>query len=65
MRAREDVASILDEALAAGGAILKPAEDAFWGGHSGYFADPEGYPWEVAWNPHFTILEDGTVRIPD
>jgi catechol 2,3-dioxygenase-like lactoylglutathione lyase family enzyme len=64
VRAREEVAPVLDEARAAGGTILKPAEDAFWGGHSGYFADPDGHPWEVAWNPHFTILEDGTIRIP-
>ena len=35
--------------------IVKPAEDTFWGGYSGYFADPEGYLWEVAWNPHFWI----------
>jgi catechol 2,3-dioxygenase-like lactoylglutathione lyase family enzyme len=64
VRAREDVAPVLDEARAAGGTILKPAADAFWGGHSGYFADPDGHPWEVAWNPHFTILEDGAIRIP-
>jgi hypothetical protein len=55
---------VLDEARAAGGTILKPAEGAFWGGYSGYFADPDGHAWEVAWNPHFFILEDGTIRIP-
>ena len=48
---------------AAGATILKPAEDAFWGGYSGYFADPDGHPWEVAWNPEWTLLEDGSVRL--
>jgi catechol 2,3-dioxygenase-like lactoylglutathione lyase family enzyme len=64
VRAREDADRVLDEARAAGGTILKPAEDAFWGGYSGYFADPDGHLWEVAWNPQFAILDDGTIRIP-
>ncbi|HEX4508142.1 MAG TPA: VOC family protein [Alphaproteobacteria bacterium] len=64
VRERADVDKVLDEARAAGAAILKPAEEAFWGGYSGYFADPDGHPWEVAWNPGFTILEDGSVRLP-
>jgi catechol 2,3-dioxygenase-like lactoylglutathione lyase family enzyme len=45
----------------AGGRILKPAAKAFWGGYSGYFADPDGHPWEVAHNPFCTINPDGTV----
>jgi uncharacterized protein len=64
VRAREDVGRVLDEAEAAGGIILKPAEDVFWGGYSGYFADPDGHPWEVAWNPHFPLAEDGTIHLP-
>jgi len=64
-RSREEVASALAEAQAAGARILKPAEEAFWGGYSGYFADPDGFPWEVAWNPSFAILEDGSLRLPD
>ena len=55
VRAREEVDALLDEAVAAGATLVKPAEDTFWGGYSGYFADPEGYLWEVAWNPHFWI----------
>ena len=55
VRTRTDVDRTLDEAQAAGGAILKPAQDVFWGGYSGYFADPDGYLWEVAFNP-FTDL---------
>ena len=54
---------MLAEAKAAGARILKPAEDAFWGGYTGYFADPDGHPWEVAWNPEWTIADDGGVRL--
>jgi uncharacterized protein len=52
-RTRAEVDAILTEAKAAGATIQKPAEEAFWGGYSGYFADPDGFLWEVAWNPHF------------
>jgi uncharacterized glyoxalase superfamily protein PhnB len=41
-----------------------PAQDAFWGGRTGYFADPDGHLWEVAWNPHFAIAEDGALKLP-
>jgi catechol 2,3-dioxygenase-like lactoylglutathione lyase family enzyme len=62
-RSREEVDAVLAEAEAAGAKILKPAEDAFWGGYTGYFADPDGHPWEVAWNPGWTIAADGSVRL--
>jgi uncharacterized protein len=62
-RSREEVDAVLAEAAAAGATILKPAEDAFWGGYSGYFADPDGHPWEVAWNPEWTLADDGSVRL--
>lgn len=65
VREKVQVAAILAEADAAGGRIVKPAQDVFWGGHSGYFADPDGHLWEVAWNPHLPILADGSVRFPD
>ena len=58
-RMRDDVAKVLKHAEAAGATIVKQAEDVFWGGHSGYFADPEGHLWEVAWNPHTPLDEDG------
>jgi predicted lactoylglutathione lyase len=64
VRERVDVDRVLAEAHAAGGAILKPAQDVFWGGYSGYFADPDGHAWEVAWNPHFPLAEDGTLALP-
>ena len=44
---------VLAEVEAGGGRIVKPAQRADWGGYSGYFADPDGVLWEVAWNPHF------------
>jgi catechol 2,3-dioxygenase-like lactoylglutathione lyase family enzyme len=58
------VVASLDAAVAAGGTLLKPAVAADWGGFSGYFADPDGHPWEVAFNPFFPIGEDGRIRIP-
>ncbi|MGA8525743.1 MAG: VOC family protein [Candidatus Sulfotelmatobacter sp.] len=64
-RSRNEVDSVLKEAQAAGAKILKPAQEAFWGGYSGHFSDPDGFLWEVAWNPGFAIAEDGSIRIPD
>ena len=62
-RTREEVDAVLDEAVAAGAKVLKPAQDAFWGGYSGYFADLDGHAWEVAWNPDWTIADDGSVSL--
>ena len=62
-RTRDEVDAVMAEAAAAGGTILKPASDAFWGGYTGCFADPDGHPWEVAWNPDWTLHEDGSVRL--
>jgi uncharacterized glyoxalase superfamily protein PhnB len=56
---------LLAEAERAGGTLVKPAEEKVWGGYSGYFADPDGHLWEVAWNPHFKLEPDGTIRLPD
>ena len=63
-RSKEDVDRVLEDAAKAGAKILKPAEEVFWGGYSGYFADPDGHPWEVAWNPFFPLSEDGRVELP-
>ncbi len=52
---REEVDATLTQAAAAGASIVKPAQDTSWGGYAGYFADPEGHLWEVAWNPHMRI----------
>jgi len=64
-RNREEVDAVLTEAKNVGAKILKPAQEAFWGGYSGYFADPDGFLWEVAWNPFFPIAADGAIQIPD
>ncbi len=65
VRSKTEVDALLAEAERAGGRILVPAEDKFWGGYSGYFADPDGHPWEVAWNPFFPLLEDGSLQLPE
>lgn len=52
---REDVDKVLMEAEKAGGNIINKAKDVEWGGYSGYFADPDGFLWEVAWNPIFDL----------
>ena len=62
-RNRAEVDSVLKEAEAAGATIVKSAEDASWGGYSGYFRDPDGHLWEIAWNPFFPIAEDGTITL--
>jgi predicted lactoylglutathione lyase len=62
--ARADVDRVLDQAVSAGGRLLKPAQDVFWGGYSGYFSDLDGHVWEIAWNPHFELGADGAVRLP-
>ena len=62
--AAEDVAPFLDAVVAAGGSLLKPATVTDWGGTSGYAADPDGHPWEIAHNPHFPIDAEGRVHIP-
>lgn len=62
---KEQVSRLLQEAEAAGAKIVKEAQDVFWGGHSGYFADPDGHLWEVAWNPYVSLAEDGSLELPD
>jgi uncharacterized protein len=64
-RTRAEVDAVLAEAKSAGARIQKPAEEAFWGGYSGYFADPDGFLWEVAWNPHFPIAKNGSIQLPE
>lgn len=64
-RTRDEVDAVLAEAEAAGATIVKPAEEAFWGGYSGYFRDPDGHLWEVAWNPGFVLADDGSITLPE
>jgi catechol 2,3-dioxygenase-like lactoylglutathione lyase family enzyme len=63
VRSPEDVAVLLADAERAGGRIVRPAGQAEWGGTTGAFADPDGYVWEVAHNPGWTLDEAGAVTI--
>lgn len=63
VRSREEADAVLAEAVAAGGTLLKPAHETDWGGYSGYFADPDGHAWEVAWNPGWRMDADGGVHL--
>ncbi len=54
-RSREEVDAVLHLVEPLGARIVKPAQDVFWGGYSGYFADPDGHLWEVAWNPFWEL----------
>ncbi len=63
VRCASDVDAVLDEARRAGGTIVRPAALADWGGTSGAFADLDGYVWEVAHNPGWTLAADGAVHI--
>jgi catechol 2,3-dioxygenase-like lactoylglutathione lyase family enzyme len=58
------VDAAMEQAIAAGGRLVKPAQDAFWGGYTGYFADPDGHLWEVAYNPHFPLDAQGNIQLP-
>lgn len=58
---KDQVAAVLAQAERAGGTIVKPAQDVFWGGHSGYFSDLDGYYWEVAWGPMFSFDANGAL----
>jgi catechol 2,3-dioxygenase-like lactoylglutathione lyase family enzyme len=55
VHSKEAVDNVIEQALASGATLLKPAADTFWGGYSGYFSDPDSHPWEVAWNPYFPL----------
>ena len=61
---KEGVDSVLAEAVEAGATILKEAQEIFFGRH-GFFADPDGFVWEVAWNPSFPMAADGSIELPE
>ena len=63
VRSPAEVDAVLAAAAAAGARIARPGAATFWGGYSGAFVDPEGHPWEVAHNPHWTLAEDGSVSL--
>jgi len=63
VRSPQEVDAVIEEARAAGGTVTREPAATFWGGYSGVFCDPDGYPWEVAHNPHWTLADDGSVRL--
>jgi uncharacterized protein len=60
-----EVDAAMEKAEAAGARILKPGTKTFWGGYNGYFADPDGHLWEIAFNPHWHLSEEGRLTLPD
>jgi uncharacterized protein len=63
-RSAKEVDDVIEEARAAGATIGREPGETFWGGYSAVFIDPDGYPWEVAHNPNWTIEADGSVTLP-
>lgn len=59
------VVATINDALAAGASLARAPEAAPWGGFRGYFADPDGFLWEVCWNPFFALDDDGSVELPE
>jgi uncharacterized protein len=64
-RSRGEVETLVAEAVAAGGKLLKGANETEWGGYVAYFADPDGHPWEITHAPMFVPAADGTIEIPE
>ncbi len=60
-----EVDAAFDLALSAGATLLKRPERVFWGGYSGYFADPDGHVWELAMNPFWPLGPEGTLTLPE
>ncbi|HEV2125017.1 MAG TPA: VOC family protein [Chloroflexota bacterium] len=57
VKSREEVDAVMEQAEEAGATITDPPHDRFWGGYSGYFQDPDGHLWEIAWNPQWEVEE--------
>lgn len=55
VNSKKEVDEVMAQAEKAGAKVTKPAEDTFWGGYAGYFQDPDGHLWEIAWNPAWKI----------
>lgn len=61
---RDEVDAVMDQAARAGATIIKPAAETFYGGYAGYFADPNGHVWEIAWNPDMLPANEGDSEQP-
>ena len=62
---KEEVIAVIECARSAGANVIKEPQDTFWGGFGGYFADLDGYYWEVVWGPMFGFSENGELRLKD
>ena len=60
---REEVDEVTEQARGAGARIGREPAETFWGGYSAVFVDPDGHPWELAHNPHWTVTADGGIRL--
>jgi uncharacterized glyoxalase superfamily protein PhnB len=65
VRSPGEVDAVIAEARAAGAVITREPGETFWGGYSGVFVDPDGFPWEVAHNPRWMVADDGSIVLPD
>ncbi len=65
VRSREEVDRIVDQAADAGAEIATSPRDTSYGGYAGFFRDPDGHVWEIAWNPGFALEPDGSLTLPD
>jgi uncharacterized protein len=64
VRSRAEVDAVIATAESAGGDITRRPADTFYGGYAGYFTDPDGHAWEIAYNPGFALADDGSITIP-
>jgi uncharacterized protein len=65
VRSEGEVDKVIEDARAAGATITKEPSRTPWGGYTGVFTDPDGHPWEVAYNPGFELMDDGSLRVPE
>lgn len=65
VRSRAEVDELIAAAQEAGATVTRPAAATFYGGYAGVFLDPDGHPWEIAWNPGFALAADGSITVPD
>jgi uncharacterized glyoxalase superfamily protein PhnB len=65
VRSPAEVDAVIAAAEAAGAQVTRRPAETFYGGYAGYFADPDGHAWEIAYNPGFSLGEDGSLTLPD
>lgn len=65
VRSRSEVDEVISAARIAGATVARPPAETFYGGYAGYFADPDGHLWEIAYNPGIPLSADGAITVPD